>query len=966
MLSYLSAVFMLMRRLRGDRLLIVTAWVVIAFTAFVAAATPRLYNQLLDEELRHRVTNSAPGRRAINVTLADQRLTNPNEEIGRRLDRLGNAYREALPAEVGQALRPPSYTLTSPRWLLNQPLRAEDVPFERVLNVHYPKDVEQHIELVDGRLPEPREPVPAPPHITLDDARADQPLAVFEIVLSEQAATELRLAVGDSFVAVYQDNSSVLAETLPSWFIIELVGVFTRRTPSDDYWAGDARLDAVSWLESSDEPVTQGRARYELTGAASALISIDAYLEFVQRLSWANWSYTWRFPLEPTAVDATSYRDIATQAGSLEVTKGPWESLWLQPGPLSVRTGLPELFDSFEQQTRFTLSVIALTAMGVLGAGAAAFALLAALIAERRRDVLALVRGRGATTAQLIGAQLVEGVLLCAPAAVFGYLAAAMLIDARASRWSALSAVAVGLLALVLLAVAARTNLIADLGTLLARRVRPTTPRSLRRVTLEVALIVGAVASVVALRRRGLADELDSPASLDPLLVAVPLLLGVAAGIGSLWLYPHAIRLLARITQRRRGLLLFIGLKRGSELSLVGFLPFVVILLAVSVSVFASVIRQSVSNAQQVSAWQTVGADARIDVDGLDALAIVQAVDASNVEEVAAALLAPGMVADTAAPTSGALATTALQVLALDTAAYQRVAPSQADAEAVSPLTLKSAAGTEADPLPIILSSAWPEDERPAVGSVLRLDLSLARSGTVALHVTPIATAESFPGLAEDTPYAIVDLAQLRSVAPGAAAVVNTLYVRGTDAATSRLVGMLAAQESAFVNEQGVSPTIVLRLRSDAMRALANEPLARAVTRGFQLGTALTVIYAVLAVVMVLALTSARRSHDLNILRTLGFSIRQVVCVVLIEYLPLILSASVGGALLGVLTAFLIEPGIDLSAFAGSEAAVALAINWLLIGAIIGGLACTTFAAVVLYSLLNRHRQLGEVLRIAN
>jgi putative ABC transport system permease protein len=116
-----------------------------------------------------------------------------------------------------------------------------------------------------------------------------------------------------------------------------------------------------------------------------------------------------------------------------------------------------------------------------------------------------------------------------------------------------------------------------------------------RRLAIEAAVVVSSLVGVYLLRRRGLADE----NGFDPYLAAVPLLLGLAAGIVAVRLYPLPVRFLAAAAARRRDLVPALALRRVARQPGVTAAPLLVLLLGVSVSVFAAVMAATVSHAQE-------------------------------------------------------------------------------------------------------------------------------------------------------------------------------------------------------------------------------------------------------------------------------------------------------------------------------------------------------------------------------
>jgi putative ABC transport system permease protein len=116
-----------------------------------------------------------------------------------------------------------------------------------------------------------------------------------------------------------------------------------------------------------------------------------------------------------------------------------------------------------------------------------------------------------------------------------------------------------------------------------------------RRLAVEAAVVVSSLVGIYLLRRRGLADA----NGFDPYLAAVPLLLGLAAGIVAVRLYPLPVRFLAAAAARRRDLVPALALRRVARQPGVNAAPLLVLLLGVSVSVFAAVMAATLSHAQE-------------------------------------------------------------------------------------------------------------------------------------------------------------------------------------------------------------------------------------------------------------------------------------------------------------------------------------------------------------------------------
>jgi putative ABC transport system permease protein len=110
-------------------------------------------------------------------------------------------------------------------------------------------------------------------------------------------------------------------------------------------------------------------------------------------------------------------------------------------------------------------------------------------------------------------------------------------------------------------------------------------------------------------------------------------------------------------------------------------------------------------------------------------------------------------------------------------------------------------------------------------------------------------------------------------------------------------------------------------------------------------------------------LSAASRTRDLAYLRTLGVSRRQAQGLTAVEHAPPVLFALIPGVLLGVGVALLVEPGLGLADFVGSEG-VPLTVNWVSLGGIVIVLLAVVAVAVAAGTWLAGRVRLASALRI--
>ena len=94
-------------------------------------------------------------------------------------------------------------------------------------------------------------------------------------------------------------------------------------------------------------------------------------------------------------------------------------------------------------------------------------------------------------------------------------------------------------------------------------------------------------------------------------------------------------------------------------------------------------------------------------------------------------------------------------------------------------------------------------------------------------------------------------------------------------------------------------------------------PLVDSVLRGFRAAIVLAVLYAGLAVVLMALIAGRSRARDLALVRTMGSATRDGLVLAAAELTPFVVAALLVGIGLGVVTPYLIAPGLDLSFYTG-------------------------------------------------
>jgi putative ABC transport system permease protein len=546
---------------------------------------------------------------------------------------------------------------------------------------------------------------------------------------------------------------------------------------------------------------------------------------------------------------------------------------------------------------------------------------------------------------------VVEGLLLTVPAALLGWLAASFVVGGRYSVWSVWAVVAIVGVTTLLLVTAALPIVRRGLGAA-DRSDVPITQVSLRRVVLDVLVVALALVGVYLLRRRGLTGDSSSDEinQWDPYLAAVPVLLGLATGLIVLRLYPIPVRLFGWAASLRRDLVPALGFRRLGRQPGAANLPLLVMLLAVAVGVFSSIMLNTIGEGQTESSWQLVGADYRVDSTSTGYL--FPSIDLSGVdgvEEIATSYLLPDVKFSNRSPVSGSTFFHAVE--AKEYEAVTAGTPAQAN---FPDELLDAPQGTDfgqpTNPIPAIVSNRFTRN-------------TLSPGDTFALTVygrettfVVVENRERFAGIPVGSPFVVTSIELLEASNPDREFRRTAMFLRAPAGAYDELRTTLSGQ----------SMSARLTSRDAEYSEVHDSPLISGVEGGFRIGLVLAAAYSALAVIVALTITATARARDLAFLRTMGLSREQAIGLTVVEQLPLVVLALVAGTLLGVAVTRLVEPGVDLQAFTGEGLPVALRYNWVNIGLLGLGLVLTVALAIAVTSAMSRRASLGQALRLGD
>jgi putative ABC transport system permease protein len=943
---------LILRQLRSDPAVVVALIVVILVATAALAATPRLFNQMADDGLQHAITAAPAVARNVQVSRNSRIVAARSGPQLTHVARSGETFREErMPPSLQKLVADQQFLVDSPRFTV-EALPEEPVwPFPVFMRFRYQEEILDHVRLVEGRFPEPRDPilVPIPP---IDDPAADaegepaedlpteELLPVYELAVTAETLQNLEVGIGGRMI-LQPDMSDVAFRDVPRSqlgyrLVVEISGLIEPNDPDEDYWFQDLQLHRTRVVENPD---------YRLIYATGLMTPAD-YPRLLGDAPGVSFRYEWRYFVDPEGLDAASVADLASDIRGLEISYPP--TAVFQLGRDTVSTGLNKVISGYFDQRNSTVAILALVSLGLFVVTLAIITQLAALVAAMQLQSLYLLRSRGASPSQLVLSRLAHGLVISIPAAAIGFGVAQSLVTARSSALSARVAVAVALGAAGLIVTAALPAIRSELGTMISagERRQP----SLRRKVAEGLVVIFAATAALLLRRRGLAVDAQSPdgTAFDPLLAAAPTLLALAVAIVTLRLYVYPIRFLAWLAGKRRDIVGFVGLRRILQQSAAARLPLLVVVLAAAVALFAWTVQESIEAGQERSSWYAVGADFRVSGAG-DTTPLVRDLDLSDLDSIERS--ASGTLVNTF-DRSGAVGSVRVEFLAIAAADYAAVvsgtgADPGLPASLVEP-SISDVVGTADDPIPAMVQRTWMEERNLGVGDSFDLDI-----GPRILSFSIAAAREAFPSLTVGTPFVVADVGAVRA-AGGGELLPSLIYLRAAEAARSEIQQTLAER----------APAALLSARRTQLESVRTAPFVSGVLDGFGFSYWMATFFGVIAVVAAFLVTARARARDHGYLRALGLSPRQATAATIVEQAPPVVVAALAGCALGIGIAVLFAPGIDLAAFTGSDLEVALRldVNGVLI--VLAALMAATWLAVAASSRLAGRVNLGEVLRL--
>jgi len=730
--------------------------------------------------------------------------------------------------------------------------------------------------------------------------RVTDPAEGIQIVLSDKAAAALDWRVGE-----VRDRQG-----LP----VALTGVVAPTGADDLDWdmLVGSRAPTVQYTPMGDVVLqTVGFMAPDEAGVLGDLLTQSA-------------TFAW-IPLDVSRISA---RDAATVSAQLRL---------FMANPVHVGSGggfhddglqfsspIADALDRGVARGSALVSVVSVAAVGPLAVAAVVLALAGRQLASRRGRAAALARARGASLVQLC-------VVLGGEALLLGVLGAALgiAVGAGLSRGGpdALTVLAAVVLVLVP-ACAVPLTVVADLRRAERRDGSAARRRPWARLLGEAVVVVLAVAVAVILRSRGGALRVD------PVLLAMPVLIGAVGTVAVLRLLPLLLDALLRTARRRTGLIALLGPARARRDAALRTAPALAAVIGLAVAVFSVSFAATVSDGIGRTARDATGADVAVSMPYFEDAQIAAARKIPGVEAVAT------LDADEIGQGASAGVTDRVRVYAVDRDAFARVQQGF-DGALPLPASLKDTSGGS---IPVVAS----EQLLVRFGEGLTVNGHAVRVVAHTAQRTPFGNTEK---------WVIVDRGNVDRI--GVASPLTTelfaAVARGHDPRT------VSREMAARLGETATVTT------ADQLIAQAvSDPASSALRVALMVAAAIVAVLLAVAVLQTLLLGSVARARLLALLRAVGYPRRRELPLVGWEVGPALAVALPVGIASGLAMSWLVIGALDLRGFTGGEAAPALSLppGWLAVAVL--GFAGVTAVAVLLATAAAMRLRSAEAIRVAD
>jgi hypothetical protein len=186
--------------------------IVVAITAFVVGAVPRVLEHAASRDLSTTIATATPEERNLRFRAFTELGAGPPGDPFLAVDRRGRQLRdEHIPPSVRDVVGGEQWVVDSPVFAVSSFPEEAQGSFSRSFRFRYQQGIDEHLQLVSGRAPTAQPPIvrlegsDCPDEVAPDEFEpaADQDCAVavvplFETAITRQTADDMGVDVGDT------------------------------------------------------------------------------------------------------------------------------------------------------------------------------------------------------------------------------------------------------------------------------------------------------------------------------------------------------------------------------------------------------------------------------------------------------------------------------------------------------------------------------------------------------------------------------------------------------------------------------------------------------------------------------------------------------------------------------------------------------------------------------------------------
>ena len=622
MVTFRSLPVIALRRMLGNWRLLSSVVVGTVIAATILSATAIYSDAIRDLGLDFALDQQRPAE--LDVKILQSTVGVDRVQYQRSRDRVDSAVASALGASSAGLVR----MGTSATFYPTPPGEAVSERDDRPRAVlRFRSEIEDHIEVVLGEFPRP---VPE---------ADDGPIAV---AVGLETATRNGIEIGSSF------------DIHPFWdpeadpVAVVVVGIIEAVDPHSRYWG------------VNDQVIDRRTRNWETL--AMIVPETTFFGAMTELAEGVQADFDTLYDVEFEKLNSRNGPPIAGALNALE------RSLFGTEERLHVDTELVDVLETYDEKLFFTRLPLLVLMLQIGGIVAYYLVMVSTMLVERQAAELALLRSRGATTAQLLVQYGIEGTLLAVLAAATGPPLAATvisllgltpafeglsgggLLEVNVSMLAYLLAGGGALIAFTALMLpawgATRATIIEFKRT--AARPKPTPP--FLRYYLDVALVV--VSAIVfwqlSQQEELFTESLFGEIQADPFLLLTPAVFLLTVGIVFLRLFPLVLRVVAAIVGRTRSVAVLVGM-RALVRNPTHYTRLILLLMfATGVGMFGASFSATLDRSYGDRAAYAVGADVRVadlrKLSGLGEQAFREAVSAVPADVVSPAARVGGQI----------------------------------------------------------------------------------------------------------------------------------------------------------------------------------------------------------------------------------------------------------------------------------------------------------------------------------